>query len=133
MAYSTIQNIHIRKAEEQSKTRALIKKALTTKNTTYTTSKVGRGSGQHVFVLGGTGYIGKALVPELADRGYKPVLLSRRAEAKEDYPKAQVVMGEVSQKTDIEKVFDAFPVQAIITLLSSRRPNNEEECRRVHY
>lgn len=133
MAYSTIQNIHKRKTEEQSKTRALIKKALTIKNTTYTTGKVGRGSGQHVLVLGGTGYIGKALVPELADRGYKPVLLSRRAEAKEEYPQAAVVLGKVSQKTDVEKVFDAFPVQAVITLLSSRRPNDEEECRLVDY
>ena len=53
MAYSTIQNIHKRKAEEQAKTRALVKKALATRNNTYTTGKVGQGSGQHVLVLGG--------------------------------------------------------------------------------
>src|SRR5512139_599981 len=107
MAYSTIQNMHKRMAEEQAKTRALINKALTTKNDTYTTGKVGQGSGQHVLVLGGTGYIGKALVPELSKRGYKPVVLSRRAEAKKEYPEAEVVVGEVSQKADVEKVFDA--------------------------
>jgi len=133
MAYSTIQNIHKRKAEEQAKTRALVKKALATRNNTYTTGKVGQGSGQHVLVLGGTGYIGKALVPELAERGYKPVVLSRRAQTKEEYPQAEIVVGEVSQKADVEKAFDAFPVQAVITLLSSRRPHDEEECQRVDY
>jgi len=133
MAYSTIQDLHKRKDEEQALVRALIKKALATKDTTYTTGKVGRGSGQYVLVLGGTGYIGRALVPELAERGYKPVLLARRAQAKEAYPQAEVVMGEVSQKADVEKAFDAFPVEAVITLLSSRRPNDEEECRRVDY
>ena len=133
MAYSTIQNMHKRIAEEQTKTRALIKQALATKNNTYTSGKVGQGSGQHVLVLGGTGYIGMALVPELSERGYKPVVLSRRAEAMQEYPQAEVVVGEVSQKADVEKVFGAFPVQAVITLLSSRRPNDEEECRRVDY
>ncbi len=94
---------------------------------------MGQGSGQHVLVLGGTGYIGRALVPELAARGYKPVVLSRHAQVREDYPQAEVVVGEVSRKADVEKVFDAFPVQAVITLLSSRRPHDEEECRRVDY
>ena len=133
MAYSTIQEMHKRKDEEQVLVRALMKKALATKDTTYTTGKVGRGSGQHVLVLGGTGYIGRALVPELAERGYKPVLLARHAQAKESYPQTEVVIGEVSRKADVEKVFDAFPVQAVISLLSSRRPNDEEECRRVDY
>jgi divinyl chlorophyllide a 8-vinyl-reductase len=133
MAYSTIQDLHKRKDQEQAIVRSLIKKALATEDITYTTGKVGRGSGQHVLVLGGTGYIGRALVAELAERGYKPVMLARHAQAKEAYPHAEVVIGEVSQKSDVEKAFDAFPVEAVITLLSSRRPNDEEECRRVDY
>jgi uncharacterized protein YbjT (DUF2867 family) len=133
MAYSTIQEMHKRKDEEQALARALIKQALATKDTTYKTGKAGHGSGQHVLVLGGTGYIGRALVPELAERGYKPVLLARRAPEKEAYPHAEVVIGEVSQRADVEKVFDSFPVEGVITLLSSRRPNDEEECRRVDY
>ena len=133
MAYSTIQEMHKRKDEEQALARALIKQAIATKDTTYKTGKAGHGSGQHVLVLGGTGYIGRALVPELAERGYKPVLLARRAPEKEAYPHAEVVIGEVSQRADVEKVFDSFPVEGVITLLSSRHPNDEEECRRVDY
>lgn len=97
---------------------------------TYVTGARGAGSGERVLVLGGTGYIGGALVPELAARGYRPVVLSRSGGAIEH---AEVVTGDPTRPADLEKAFAGEPVAAVISLLSSRRPNDPEECRLVDY
>jgi divinyl chlorophyllide a 8-vinyl-reductase len=135
MAYSTITNIDRDKA--QQRTQQLRNKVLAIGNQegTYTTGKAGQGQGQYVLVLGGTGYIGKALVPELVDRGYKPVVMSRSDSAKKskEFAGADIFVGDVSNIEDVRKVFDAFRIEGVITLLSSRRPNDEEECYKVDY
>ena len=77
MAYSTIQDIHRQRDAAQQKTRALMDRALAETSAVYETGKQGSGAGQEILVLGGTGYIGRALVPELSQRGYRPIVLSR--------------------------------------------------------
>lgn len=135
MAYSTISNIDCDKA--LARTRQLRDRILSigANEGTYTTGKVGQGHGQYVLVLGGTGYIGKALVPELVQRGYKPVVMSRTDSAKnqKEFAGAEIFVGDVSKIEDVRKAFDSFPIEGIITLLSSRRPNDEEECYKVDY
>ena len=99
----------------------------------YTTGKRGTGRGQQVLVLGGTGYIGHALVPELAARGYTPVVLTRKPETSGDFPDAKVVVGDAVKIDDLKRVFDEYDIEAVISLLSSRMPNDVDECRRVDY
>ncbi len=133
MAYSTIQNMYRQCNEAQRRTRALMQRALAETSSTYTSGRRGSGDGQQVLVLGGTGYIGKALVPELVQRGYRPLVLSRSGETDEAFGEARVVKGDPCEVRDLERVFNDHQIRAVVTLLSSRRPNDEEECRRVDY
>jgi divinyl chlorophyllide a 8-vinyl-reductase len=97
---------------------------------TYVTGPRGGGSGERVLVLGGTGYIGGALIPELARRGYQPVVLSRGSAPIEG---AELVVGDPTRAADVERAFDGGAIHTVISLLSSRRPNDPEECRLVDY
>ena len=81
MAYSTITDLDAAAAQRHS--HDLLERLLTTDSSTYVTGPVGTGNGERVLVLGGTGYIGRALVPELARRGYRPAVLARNAEIEE--------------------------------------------------
>jgi divinyl chlorophyllide a 8-vinyl-reductase len=102
---------------------------------TYAVGARGEGHGENVLVLGGTGYIGRALVPELARRGYHPVVLTRdpASATLPEFGGADVLVGDPVEPADVERVFERLPIQAVISLLSSRRPNDPEECRRVDY
>jgi len=133
MAYSTIQDIHLQRDRAQQRTRALMERALSETSTVYETGKPGTGAGQEILVLGGTGYIGRALVPELCQRGYRPVVLSRSGEVDDSFAGAEVVQGDPRTQADLDAVFDRHDIRGVITLLSSRRPNDEEECRCVDY
>lgn len=133
MAHSTIQNMHRGLVAAQQRTRQMLEQALDASSTAYVTGRRGSGNGQRVLVLGGTGYIGRALVPELAARGYRPVVLSRSAQEDAAFGAADVVVGDVCNGTDLERVLGAGDIDAVITLLSSRRPNDPGECRRVDY
>lgn len=77
MAFSSITNLDVSAA--QSRSRELKDRLLSSDSPTYVTGPRGQGSGERVLLLGGTGYIGRALAPELAARGYRPVILARDA------------------------------------------------------
>jgi len=135
MAYSTITNIDTDAA--QRRTRELRDKILSIgeHDKTYPVGKFGHGSGQYVLVIGATGYIGKAVVPELLQRGYKPIVISRSDSAKDQkaLAGADFFTGDISNISDMRKVFDKYPIDAVIALASSRRPNDEAECYKVDY
>src|SRR6478736_6778591 len=133
MAYSTITNLDAAAAQKHS--HELLDRILTTESTTYVTGPTGTGNGERVLVLGGTGYIGRALVPELARRGYKPAVLSRSAEVKNEaeYADAAVVVGDATRSADVAAAVAAAPTAVVISLLSGRKPNDAEDCRQVDH
>jgi divinyl chlorophyllide a 8-vinyl-reductase len=133
MGIGTLENLDPDQA--LAHTRALRKRVLggSAVADTYAVGPVGSGSGQRVLVLGGTGYIGQALVPELRRRGFAPVVLARPGSDVAALGDAEVVRGTPAIAADVERAFAAGPVHAVISLLSSRRPNDPDECRTVDY
>ncbi|GAA1766228.1 NADPH-dependent 3,8-divinyl protochlorophyllide a 8-vinyl-reductase BciA [Nocardioides hankookensis] len=133
MAYSTITNLDATAAQRHS--HELLQRVLSAESTTYVTGPTGRGNGERVLVLGGTGYIGRALVPELARRGYRPAVLSRTAEVKneEAYADAEVIVGDATKAADVAAAVAAAPTAVVISLLSGRKPNDAEDCRQVDH
>lgn len=132
MAYSTINNLDVVASQRHS--HELRDRLLTTESQTYVTGPDGQGSGERVVVLGGTGYIGRALVPELARRGYHPVVLARSAEVKNDaeFADAEVIQGDPTRPGDVTQAI-GDETAVVISLLSGRRPNDAEECRLVDH
>ncbi|MFC6150656.1 MULTISPECIES: NAD(P)H-binding protein [Mumia] len=133
MAYSTITNLDAASAQQHS--RELRARLLSSASTTYATGPTGSGNGERVLVLGGTGYIGRALVPELAKRGYKPAVLARDAAVKDDavFADAEIVVGDPTRAADVENAVALAPTAVVISLLSGRRPNDADECKAVDY
>ncbi|MBM9461597.1 NAD(P)H-binding protein [Nocardioides sp. zg-536] len=133
MAFSTITDLDVAAAQDNS--RALRERLLTTPSQTYVTGPVGAGNGERVLVLGGTGYIGRALVPELASRGYAPVVLARDAAVKNDaeFADAEIVVGDPTRAADVVNAVAGGDTAVVISLLSGRRPNDAEECRLVDH
>jgi divinyl chlorophyllide a 8-vinyl-reductase len=133
MAYSTITNLDVSAAQKHS--HELLDRVLSTESTTYVTGPVGNGNGERVLVLGGTGYIGRALVPELARRGYRPAVLSRSAEVKNEaeYADAEIIVGDATRAADVAAAVAAAPTAVVISLLSGRKPNDAEDCRQVDH
>ncbi|MGB0101662.1 MAG: NAD(P)H-binding protein [Nocardioides sp.] len=133
MAYSTITNLDTAAAQQHS--HELLDRLLSTESTTYVTGPVGAGAGERVLVLGGTGYIGRALVPELARRGYRPAVLSRSGEVKNEaaYADAEVIVGDATRAADVAAAVAAAPTAVVISLLSGRKPNDAEDCRQVDH
>jgi divinyl chlorophyllide a 8-vinyl-reductase len=133
MAYSTITNLDVTAAQQHSRT--LLDRVLGAESTTYVTGPTGTGNGERVLVLGGTGYIGRALVPELARRGYKPAVLSRSGEVKNEaeYANAEVIVGDATKAADVAAAVAAAPTAVVISLLSGRKPNDAEDCRQVDH
>ena len=133
MAFSTITQLNVAAAQRHS--HELLDRVLSTESTTYVTGPVGQGNGERVLVLGGTGYIGRALVPELARRGYRPAVRSRSAEVKteEAYADAEVIVGDATKAADVLAAVQAAPTAVVISLLSGRKPNDVEDCRQVDH
>jgi divinyl chlorophyllide a 8-vinyl-reductase len=133
MAYSTITNLDVSAAQRHS--HELLQRVLSTESTTYVTGPTGTGNGERVLVLGGTGYIGRALVPELVRRGYQPAVLARNGEIKneEAYADAEVIVGDATKAADVAAAVAAAPTAVVISLLSGRKPNDAEDCRQVDH
>ncbi|MCD4524680.1 NAD(P)H-binding protein [Nocardioides sp. cx-173] len=133
MAFSTITDLDVVATQQHS--RELRSRLLATGSSTYVTGPSGAGNGERVLVLGGTGYIGRALVPELARRGYRPVVLARSVQAKNEaeYADAEVIVGDPTLAADVLAAVAAAPTDVVISLLSGRRPNDAEECRLVDH
>ncbi|WP_370614414.1 NAD(P)H-binding protein [Mumia qirimensis] len=133
MAYSTITNLDTAAAQKHS--HELRARLLSSSSDRYVTGPSGAGNGERVLVLGGTGYIGRALVPELARRGYRPAVLARDASVKDEveFADAEVVAGDPTRTKDVEHSVAMAPTAVVISLLSGRRPNDAEECRSVDY
>lgn len=133
MAFSTITHLDVSAAQQHS--RELISRLHASESTTYVTGPTGTGNGERVLVLGGTGYIGRALVPELARRGYRPVVLARSAETKNEaeYAAAEIIVGDATRSADVLGAVAAAPTDVVISLLSGRKPNDAEECREVDH
>jgi divinyl chlorophyllide a 8-vinyl-reductase len=100
---------------------------------TYPTGARGESDGEHVLVLGATGYIGRALVPELAARGFVPVVVTRDTASAQGIHDTLVVVADPVVEGSLEQAFAAYPISVVVSLLSSRRPNDPDECRRVDY
>lgn len=133
MAFSTITSLDVQAAQAHS--HELRHRLLSTGSDTYVTGPLGSGNGERVLVLGGTGYIGRALVPELVRRGYRPAVLSRSAEVKNEseYVGAEVIVGDATRAADVAAAVAAAPTAVVISLLSGRRPNDVEDCRAVDH
>ena len=133
MAYSTITNLDVTAAQQHS--HELLDRVLSTESSTYVTGPTGTGNGERVLVLGGTGYIGRALVPELARRGYRPAVLARNGEIKNEaeYADAEVIVGDATKAADVVAAVAAAPTAVVISLLSGRKPNDAEDCRQVDH
>ena len=133
MAYSTITDLDVDAAQKHS--HELRQRLLKTDSTTYVTGPTGTGNGERVLVLGGTGYIGRALVPELARRGYRPAVLARNGEVKNEpeYADAEVIVGDPTVAQDVFDAVAAAPTAVVISLLSGRKPNDAEDCRLVDH
>src|SRR5215218_684025 len=115
MAFSTITDLDPAAAQKYS--HELLNRVLSTDSTTYVTGPTGTGNGERVLVLGGTGYIGRALVPELARRGYRPAVLSRSAEVKNEpeYADAEVIVGDATRSADVAAAVAAAPTAVVIS------------------
>ena len=72
-------------------------------------------------------------MPELVARGLVPVVVTRSAESASGMPDVPLVIADPVVEGSLEAAFAAHPITATISLLSSRRPNDPEECRRVDY
>lgn len=133
MAFSTITNLDVAAAQRHS--HDLLQRILSTEPTAYVTGPTGHGNGERVLVLGGTGYIGRALVPELARRGYRPAVLARNGDVKNEpeYADAEVIVGDATRAADVAAAVAAAPTAVVISLLSGRRPNDAEDCRLVDH
>ncbi|QCX28826.1 NAD(P)H-binding protein [Nocardioides jishulii] len=133
MAFSTITNLDV--AAHQKKSAELKARLHSSESTTYVTGPTGNGNGEVVLLLGGTGYIGRAVVPELVKRGYKPVVLARSESAKgeAEFEGADVVIGDPTRLGDVQRAVTQTSPQVVISLLSGRRPNDAEECRQVDH
>ena len=133
MAFSTITDLDVASAQQRS--RELLDRLLSTDSQTYVTGPRGTGAGQRVLVLGGTGYIGRALLPELARRGYAPAVLARSAGVKDEpeFADAEVVVGDPTRAQDVLDAVASAPTAVVVSLLSGRRPNDAEECRLVDH
>ena len=117
----------------QRETQTLREKLLARGSDTWHAEKVGRGYGRRVLVLGGTGYVGEALVRELIERGYRPVVVARSEAAASRLGGPEVLVGDVTRREDMTRVFALARAEVAITLLASRKPNDEEQCYQVDY
>ena len=133
MAYSTITNLDVDAAQQHS--HELLQRLLSDRVDDLRHRPVGAGNGERVLVLGGTGYIGRALVPELARRGYQPAVLARNGEVKNEpeYADAEVIVGDATKAADVAAAVAAAPTAVVISLLSGRKPNDAEDCRQVDH
>ncbi|WP_110241155.1 NAD(P)H-binding protein [Nocardioides gilvus] len=133
MAYSTITDLDV--AAHQKKSLELRTRLLKSASKTYVTGPTGDGNGEVVLLLGGTGYIGRAVVPELVRRNYAPVVLARSESARgeKEFAGATVVVGDPTRIADVQRAVAETQPQVVISLLSGRRPNDAEECRQVDH
>ena len=63
---------------------------------------------RHVFITGGTGYMGSRLIPRLLQRGHQVRALVRKGSENKLPPGCDVVIGDaLDQVTFIDKIFPA--------------------------
>ena len=72
-----------------------------------------------ILVTGGAGYIGSHTVKELKNQGYTPLVLDNLSTGEIKSVDCQVVVGDLSDRRLLEKVFDDFNVEAVIHFAAS--------------
>lgn len=90
-----------------------------------------------VCVLGGTGFVGRALVAQLAGEGHSVKVLTRDRTGNRDLlvlPTVRLVHADVHDRTVLEREFrDSTVVVNLVGILNERRPGHgQREFRRVH-
>jgi uncharacterized protein YbjT (DUF2867 family) len=86
---------------------------------------------RHIFITGGTGYLGSALVPELLARGHRVTALSRRGSERKLPAGCDVVKGDA---LDASSFADGMaPADTVIHLVGTSHPApwKAEQFRRV--
>jgi uncharacterized protein YbjT (DUF2867 family) len=79
------------------------------------------GARRGVLLTGGTGYLGRALVPELVRRGHRVRLLVRGESRGKVPPGAEAVMGNALEATNIEVALDG--VDTLVHLVGVPKPS----------
>jgi nucleoside-diphosphate-sugar epimerase len=89
-----------------------------------------------ILVTGSTGFIGRALVPELIDRGYELAVLVNKTPPHNDWvDRVKVLTADITKEADIFKIKD-YPITKIIHLAAyiSKKdsPEELENCLKVN-
>ncbi len=69
-----------------------------------------------VLIVGATGYIGSKVVAEAVKQGHEVIAVTRSIKSEDQFPGAEVVAADVTDRASIAKVFNK-PVDAVISCL----------------
>ncbi len=71
-----------------------------------------------ILVTGGAGYIGSHTVKALQQKGYRVVVLDNlmygHREIVEDVLRAKLIVGDINDRTLLERIFETHPIEAVI-------------------
>jgi len=86
-----------------------------------------------ICILGGTGFIGRHLIPKLSAQGYQTVVLSRQPQRHRNLavnPGCTVVEADIFDKQDLGRYFHGC--DAVINLVGILNERRKNDFRRVH-
>lgn len=76
---------------------------------------------ENVLVTGGAGYIGSHMIRVLLEHGYQPVVFDNLSKGYREFVPMGVpfIEGDIKNHLDIEKVFDQYPMAAVMHFAGS--------------
>ncbi|NCU92372.1 MAG: UDP-glucose 4-epimerase GalE [Synechococcaceae bacterium WB7_1B_046] len=79
---------------------------------------------KNVLVTGGAGYIGSHICKELAKKGFIPIVIDNLSSGHKDFVKwGPLIVGDITNKQDLEKVFSNFDIKLVIHLAAKASVN----------